>query len=78
MPDFQFPQDQNPGLTSVGWRTALFDYVYVSLTNSMAFSPTDAMPLTRQAKGLMSVESLLSNVIIVLVIARAVNVLGSS
>ncbi len=62
----------------MGWRTALFDYVYVSLTNSMAFSPTDAMPLTRKAKGLMSVESVLSNVIIVLVIARAVNVLGSS
>jgi hypothetical protein len=78
MPDFQFPQDENPELAAAGWRTALFDYMYVSLTNAMAFSPTDAMPLSRQAKGLMAVESLLSNIIVVLVIARAVNVLGSS
>jgi len=76
--DFQFPQDENPELAESGWRAALFDYFYISLTNSMAFSPTDAMPLSRQAKGLMAVESLLSNIILVLVIARAVNVLGSS
>jgi hypothetical protein len=78
VPDFQFPQDQSPELAPASWRTALFDYVYVSLTNSTAFSPTDAMPLTRHAKGLMAVEAVLSNIIIVLVIARAVNVLGSS
>ena len=77
VPDFQFPQDQSPELAPPAWRTALFDYFYVSLTNSMAFSPTDAMPLSRQAKGLMAIESLLSNIIVVLVIARAVNVLGS-
>jgi len=77
MPDFQFPQDENPELATTAWRTALFDYVYVSFTNSLALSPTDAMPLTRKSKGLMAVEALLSNVIIVLVIARAVNVLGS-
>jgi hypothetical protein len=74
-PDFQFPQDQNPELSSADWRTALFDYVYVSLTNSMALSPTDAMPLSRKAKAFMAVEAVTSNVIIVLVIARAVNVL---
>jgi uncharacterized membrane protein len=75
-PDFQFPQDENPELARTGWRTALFDYAYVSLTNSMALSPTDAMPLSREAKALMAVEAVLSNVIVVLVIARAVNVLG--
>jgi hypothetical protein len=77
-PDFQFPQDQSSELAPSIWRTTLFDYVYVSLTNSTAFSPTDAMPLTRRAKGLMSVEAILSNIIVVLVIARAVNVLGAS
>jgi uncharacterized membrane protein len=75
-PDFQFPQDENPELAPEGWRTALFDYVYLSLTNSLALSPTDAMPLTQRAKGMMAVEAVLSNVLIVLVIARAVNVLG--
>jgi hypothetical protein len=77
-PDFQFPQDQNPELAASGWRTALFDYLYVSLTNSMAFSPTDAMPLSQRAKVIMAIESLLSNILFVLVIARAVNVLGAS
>jgi hypothetical protein len=75
-PDFQFPQDQNPELAPSSWRPRLLDYLYVSLTNSLALSPTDAMPLSRRAKSLMGLESLISNVIVVLVIARAVNVLG--
>jgi hypothetical protein len=51
--------------------------MYVSLTNSVAVSPTDAMPLSRRAKSLMGLESLVSVVIVVFVIARAVNVLGT-
>ncbi len=74
-PDFQFPQDENPGLARPGWRPALVDYVYVSLTNSIAFSPTDAMPLTRAAKGAMAIESVLSVVAVLVVAARAVNIL---
>jgi len=31
--------------------------LYVSLTNAIAVSPTDTMPLTRRAKGLMAIES---------------------
>ena len=53
-PDFQFPQDENPQLAREGWAPRLLDYFYVSLTNAMAFSPTDAMPLTRLAKTLMA------------------------
>ena len=52
-PDFQFPQMENPQLAEPGWYPRLLDYVYVSFTNSIAFSPTDAMPLTRRAKMLM-------------------------
>ena len=74
-PDFQFPQDENPELAREGWGPRLLDYFYVSLTNSMAFSPTDVMPLTRQAKTLMAAESMLSGVTILLVAARAVNIL---
>ncbi len=29
------------------------DYLYVSITNSIAFSPTDTLPLTTRAKLLM-------------------------
>ena len=74
-PDFQFPQDENPELARDGWAPRLLDYFYVSLTNAMAFSPTDAMPLTRLAKTLMAAESGLSAITILLVAARAVNIL---
>jgi hypothetical protein len=74
-PDFQFPQDENPQLAREGWAPRLLDYFYVSLTNAMAFSPTDAMPLTRPGKTLMAAESTLSAVTILLVAARAVNIL---
>ncbi|MDQ2968839.1 MAG: DUF1345 domain-containing protein [Actinomycetota bacterium] len=74
-PDFQFPQDENPQLARDGWAPRLWDYFYVSLTNAMAFSPTDAMPLTRPAKSLMAAESTLSAITILLVAARAVNIL---
>jgi uncharacterized membrane protein len=75
-PDFQFPQDENAGLARGGWAPRLWDYFYVSLTNSMAFSPTDAMPLTRPAKALMAAESTLSAITVLLVAARAVNILS--
>ena len=44
-------------------------------TNVVAFSPTDTMPLTPRAKGLMAVQSVVAMSTLVLVIARAVNVL---
>jgi hypothetical protein len=75
-PDFQFPQDENPTLAQEGWAPRVWDYFYVSLTNSIAFSPTDAMPLTRPAKTLMAAESTLSAITVLLVAARAVNILS--
>jgi hypothetical protein len=73
-PDFQFPQLENPQLASPGWRPELIDYVYISFTNSIAFSPTDAMPLSHRAKLLMLAESGLSAMAVLLVAARAVNI----
>jgi hypothetical protein len=75
--DFEFPQDDNPRLVSPDWRPQVWDYLYVSLTNSIAFSPTDAMPLSVRAKALMGFESAISAVTVLLIAARAVNVLGS-
>jgi hypothetical protein len=65
---------ENPELAERGWRPHLVDYLYVSFTNSIAFSPTDAMPLSRRAKLLMLFESAVSAVTILLVAARAVNI----
>jgi hypothetical protein len=74
LPDFQFPQLENPQLAAPDWRPELVDYLYVSFTNSIAFSPTDAMPLSRWAKLLMVCESALSSLTVLLVAARAVNI----
>jgi hypothetical protein len=76
-PDFQFPQDENRELARTGWYPRLEDYVYVAMTNGIAFSPTDAMPLTRWAKALMALDSVISVGAVLLVAARAVNVLGN-
>lgn len=73
-PDFQFPQMENPQLAAPGWHPRLFDYVYVSFTNAIAFSPTDAMPLSRRAKVMMLLESSVSAITVLLVAARAVNI----
>jgi hypothetical protein len=73
-PDFQFPQMENPQLAAPGWHPHLVDYIYISFTNSIAFSPTDAMPLSRWAKLLMLSESGVSAISILLVAARAVNI----
>jgi uncharacterized membrane protein len=73
-PDFLFPQMPDDRLAPE-WRPIFLDYLYVSLTNAFAFSPTDTMPLTVMTKSLMGVQSLVSLVTIGLVVARAVNIL---
>lgn len=75
-PDFLFPQMSDPSNAKPDWRPTFVDYLYVSFTNVVAFSPTDTMPLARWAKGMMTVQSMVSMSTIALVIARAVNVLG--
>jgi uncharacterized membrane protein len=74
-PDFQFPQSENPQLAEPDWQPHLLDYVYIAFTNAIAFSPTDAMPLTRRTKLLMLIESAVSALTVLLAAARAVNIL---
>ena len=74
-PDFQFPQMENPQLAPPGWHPRLLDYIYFSFSNGTAFSATDVMPLSHWAKGLMMVQAGSSLLLVVLVTARAVNVL---
>ena len=77
-PDFQFPQMENPKFTPMGdkWQPSFVDYLYTSLTNATAFSPTDTMPITETAKLLMGVQGTAAIVTLGLVVARAVNILG--
>lgn len=79
--DFRFPQDEDhDAITEVarrssaksGWAPGFIDYLYVSVTNSSAFSPTDTMPLSPRVKLLMALESVSALVLSVLVISYGV------
>ena len=74
-PDFLFVQMTSPDLAPPDWEPDFGDYLYVAFTNATAFSPTDVMPLSRWAKMAMTVQALISIVTVVLVVARAVNIL---
>jgi hypothetical protein len=83
--DFRFPQDEDhDAVTEVatrssvksGWVASFVDYTYFSLSNSMAFSPTDTMPLSPRAKMMMGLEAAGGFVLLALVIAHAVALLG--
>lgn len=83
--DIRFPQDEDHDTIdevaarsskSSDWRPAFIDYLYSSLSNSMAFSASDSMPLSTRAKVLMGLEALSGFIILALVIARAVSLLG--
>ena len=82
--DFRFSHDENDDNVievSAGcsikadWIPTFVDYLYLSTTNSSAFSPTDTMPLTSRAKVLMGIEATAALLTSLLVIARAVGAL---
>jgi uncharacterized membrane protein len=74
-PDFLFPQMTDDRIEPLDWRPRFLDYLYVSLTNATAFSPTDTMPLSVMAKTVMGVQALVSLVTIGLIVSRAVNII---
>ena len=73
--DFLWPQLTEPAFAQ-DWRPSFLDYLYLSFTNSTAFSPTDAMPMTIRVKMLMMLQSIASLVTVLLVASRAVNILS--
>jgi hypothetical protein len=83
--DFRFSQDENDDAVievartaskTTDWIPTLVDYLYVSLTNSSAFSPTDTMPLLPRTKLLMGAQATAALITSVLVIARGVSLLS--
>ena len=77
-PDFVFPEmDGGRPYTPTTWKPEFVDYLALAITTATAFSPTDAMPNSRSAKALMSVEGLISLVTLGVIISRAVNILAS-
>ena len=77
-PDFFFTQQgAPPEAMPPGWRPSFLDYLFLAFSTATAFSPTDVVPLTSRAKMMMMLESSISLATIVVVGARAINVLGS-
>jgi uncharacterized membrane protein len=73
--DLMFPQQVDGN--KEGWAPQFVDYLFVAFTGATALSPTDTYPLTHKAKGLMMIQALISIVIIIILVGRAVNILGS-
>ena len=74
-PDWVFPQPAKPEDLPPDWRPLFLDYLYLGYNTATAFSPTDAMPLTRRAKMLMMIESTISLLTMVIVLSRAINMI---
>jgi hypothetical protein len=75
-PDFLFVQMTDGGYAAPGWTPGFGDYLYVSLTNQTAFSPTDTMPLSQRVKLLMAIQGTAALVTTGVIVAHAVNLLG--
>jgi uncharacterized membrane protein len=74
-PDFLFPHMTVPELVGKEWEPTFVDYLYLSFTNTTAFSPTDTLPMSWWAKLVMMAQSAVSLVTVGLIVARAVNIL---
>jgi hypothetical protein len=73
---FLFPQMAMQGdQRDDAWSPTFVDYLFLAFNTSTAFSPTDTAVLSRWAKGLMMLQSIISLSILALLAARAINVL---
>lgn len=74
--DFLFPQMTQADAQRMGWYPGFLDYLFLSFNTSTAFSPTDTLVLSRPAKVLMMLQSLISLAVIAVLVARGINTLG--
>jgi hypothetical protein len=75
---FLFPQRESSLPQYASWSPRYADYLFIGFTTSFAFSPTDALPLTRSAKMLMLLQAAISVVIVIGIAAGAINALVGS
>jgi uncharacterized membrane protein len=66
--DFMFPQDQGDGSS---WSPNFVDYLFLAFNTNITFGPTDTAVLSRRAKVLTMIQSLLSLLILAVLVARA-------
>ena len=75
-PAFVFPEMTYAEYVGPGWYPKFLDYLYLSFTNAVAFSPTDVSAINPWAKLMMMAEEAISLLVAILVVSRAVNILG--
>jgi hypothetical protein len=70
---FLFPQRGGALPHYERWSPGYADHLFIAFTNNFAFSPTDALPLTRTAKMLMLLQAAISVVIVLGIAGGAIN-----
>jgi hypothetical protein len=74
--DFLFPQMcQQDGKRAIGWTPGFLEYLFVAFTTSSAFGPTDTPVLSRRIKILTVIQTVLSSVVVIVLVAWAVGTL---
>jgi hypothetical protein len=80
---FLFPQAQmslmqtsHVSHTIKQWQPHFIDYLFLAFNTSTAFSPTDTPVLSRWAKCMSMVQAIISLTIVIMLAARAVNILN--
>ena len=74
-PQMMMDQSQKRQMGEECWSPGFVDYLFLAFNTSTAFSPTDVPVLSRWAKVLMIVQSMISLATVALLAARAVNIL---
>jgi len=74
--DFLFPQRAGSIPHYESWVPRYGDYLFLAFTTSFSFSPTDTPPLTRRAKALMLLQSIISVVMLTAIAGSAINILA--
>lgn len=72
---FRFPEQDIPELADVGWYPQFVDYLALSFNTSTAFSPADVSAIRHWSKLWLIAQAAVSLTLVILVVARAVNVL---
>lgn len=60
------------------WQPNFMDYLFLAFNTSTAFSPTDTPVLTKWAKGMSMIQALISLTIVMVLAARAINIINSN
>ncbi len=74
-PQLQIESGERKAMGAENWTPGFVDYLFVAFNTSTAFSPTDTLVLARWAKLLMMAQALISLLVLVLLVARGINVL---